>query len=63
MSLAVLTAKIYQVPFPSGFRTDKERQNGAKTASLIKIADFVPSDEQAKAILKESADDKKDEKE
>ena len=25
MSLAVLTAKIYQVPFPSGFRTDKER--------------------------------------
>ena len=23
MSLAVLTAKIYQIPFPTGFRTDK----------------------------------------
>lgn len=57
MSLAVLTAKIYQIPFPSNFRSEKERLAAAKQASAIKIEDFVPSDEKAKAILKEAATD------
>lgn len=62
MSLAVLTAKIYQIPFPNNFRSEKERLIVGKQAAAIKIEDFVPSDEKAKAILKETtADDKEKE--
>jgi len=44
MSLAVLTAKIYQIPFPANFRSEKERLIAAKQAVSVKIGEFVPSD-------------------
>ena len=56
--MAVLIAKIYKIPFPKKFREEKERLELGKEASKIKIADYVPSDEKAKAILKESEDKK-----
>lgn len=61
MSLAVLTAKIYQIPYPKNFRSGEERLAVGKQAAAVKVPDFVPSDEKAKAILKESADDKEKE--
>lgn len=61
-SLAVLLAKIYQLPYPKEFRTEKERFAIGKAASKVKIHEFVPSDEMAKAILKETAADEKKEK-
>jgi hypothetical protein len=53
-TLAALLAKIYQIPFPQNFRSEKERLEIGKAASQIKIQEFVPSDEKAKAILKET---------
>jgi hypothetical protein len=50
----VLLAKIYQIPYPQNFRSDKARLEIGKAASQIKIHEFVPSDEKAKAILKET---------
>ena len=55
-SMAVLIAKIYKIPYPKVFRQEKERFSIGKEAAKIKIDDFVPSDEKAKAILKESAE-------
>ena len=43
-SLAVLLAKMYQLPFPKDFRTEAERLINGKNASKIKIPEFVPSD-------------------
>lgn len=58
-SMAVLVAKVYKIPFPKNFREEKERMYLGKEAASIKIPDFVPSDEKAKSILKETADEKK----
>ena len=61
--MAVLIAKIYKIPYPKVFRQEKERLSIGKEAAKIKIDDFVPSDEKAKAILKESATEEKDKEE
>lgn len=54
--MAVLVAKVYKIPFPKNFREEKERLFLGKEALKITIPDFIPSDEKAKSILKETAD-------
>lgn len=60
--MAALIAKIYKIPYPKNFREEKERRLLGKEALKIKIPDFVPSDEKAKQILKETAEEKKENK-
>lgn len=59
-SLAAMIAKIYQIDYPKNFRSETERLHIGKLASKVKVADFVPSDEKAKEILKESTEKKEE---
>jgi hypothetical protein len=55
-----MIAKIYQIDYPKNFRSETERLNIGKMACKVKIAEFVPSDEKAKEILKESSEKKEE---
>lgn len=63
VSYAVMLAKIFGLPFPKGFRTDKERLEIGKLASKVKIEPFVPSDKKAKSIMSDTEKKKDDEEE
>jgi len=58
-----MLAKIFGLPFPKGFRTDKERLEIGKLASKVKIEPFVPSDKKAKSIMSDTEKKKDDEEE
>ena len=50
--MAVLRAKIFNLPYPKNFRTIEGKFNIALEAAAINVPDFVPSDEKAKSIAK-----------
>ena len=56
-----MLAKTWNLAYPKGFRTEKERLDIAKIAAKIKVEPFIPSDKKAREIMEESKQKGKDE--
>ncbi len=48
--MAVMRAKIFNVDYPKDFRKKETKKKIAEMVSKVKVPDFVPNKEKAKAI-------------